>query len=385
MPEVSIIGVGQTVVGEHWGISLRALGAEAALNALEDSGMPNVDAIYVGNGYGASISEQGQLGALLADYTGLTGVEAFSVEAGDASGAAALRMGFLAIRSGVVRTVLVVGVEKMTDAVASARVRQRGISLDADYEAVQGATLPSLAGLLMRRYMYEHDVGLEAFEGFSMNAHANGSTNPNAMFRNRLRSGGFMKAPMIAFPVNLFDSAPDADGAAAVVLTSDPTWIERSARSVRIIGSAVSTDQFALQDRPDVLRFGAGMASFTQAMTMAGIDRPDIDLFELHDAFTITSVLSLEAAGFAERGKGWQYACDEGSRISRTGELPVSTFGGLKARGNPGGATGVYQAVEATLQLTESAGDNQVPKAHVAVIQNMGGLASTAVTHVLSR
>ncbi|MEO0564107.1 MAG: thiolase domain-containing protein, partial [Chloroflexota bacterium] len=264
MTGVSIIGVGQVPVAEHWDTSLRVLGAQAAHAALADAGLSSVDAIYVGNGYGSSVSEQSQTATLIADYAGLSGVEAYTVEAADASGGAALRAGVMSVASGLVRTVLVVGAEKMTDAVASARVRRRSVSLDADYEVAHGATLPAMAGLLMRRYMHEFNVEVSAFEGFSFNAHANGSRNPNAMFRNKLRTGAFDKAPMVAAPVNLFDGAPDGDGAAAVVLTASEKAGDMVPHPVEIAASAAATDTLALQDRADMLHFGA-VARATQS------------------------------------------------------------------------------------------------------------------------
>ncbi len=383
MRPVAIIGIGQTPVGENWDASLRDLGAQAALAALQDAGLSSVDAIYAASAYGASISEQSQLGTLLADYVGLSGAEAFTVEAGDAAGGAALRAGLMAVGSGLVDTVLVVGAEKMTDAVASSRVRHRGTSLDADFEAVHGATLAALAGLLMRRYMHEYGVEIGVFEGFSVNAHANGSQNPNAMFRNKLRAGAFGKAPMVANPVNLFDSAPDADGAAAVVLTSADRAGDMVARPVGIVGSGAATDTLALQDRGDLLHLAAVATSTEKALAQAEISRDDLDLFEANDAFTIMTTLTLEAAGFAPRGEGWRFADNGGERIGLAGDLPLSTFGGLKSRGNPAGATGVYQAVEAVLQLRGTAGDNQVGDARTAMIQNIGGIGSTVITHVL--
>ncbi len=220
MRDVAIVGIGQTPVGEHWESSLRMLAAEAVHAALSDAGIETIDALYVGNAFGAPFSSQSQLGALVADYSGLAGVEAFAIDAADASGGAALRAGTLAVASGVVETALVVGVEKSSDTIGTDRTRARNTSLDADYEAVHGATLTALAALLMRRYMHEYGVDLSAFEGFSVNAHANGSKNANAMYRNVLKPGAFGKAPMIAEPVSLFDNAPDADGAAAVVITS---------------------------------------------------------------------------------------------------------------------------------------------------------------------
>ena len=381
MRDVAIIGVGQIPVGEHWESSLRMLATDAILDAQNDAGIKHIDALYVGNAYGAAYSSQQHLGALVADHAGLSGIEAYTIEAADASGAAALRTGYLAVASGAVETALVVGVEKSTDTVGSARVEARNVSLDADYEAPQGATLTALAALLMRRYMYEYGLDLDAFEGFSINAHANGGKNEFAMFRNSIKPGRFAKTPMVADPVNLFDSAPDADGAAAVILTSLERAADLVPQPVRITASTAATDTLTLHDRADLLFLKAAALSANKAIQQAKVRLGDINLFELHDAFTVLSALTLEAIGFAERGGGWKLAQD--NIIGLNGSLPISTFGGLKARGNPAGATGIYQAVEACLQLRGKAGANQVPNAKTTMIQNLGGLGSTAITHIL--
>jgi len=387
MREVSVVGIGQTPVGEHWAEGLRDLGAKAALAALADAGMNGLDpqaatALYVGNGYGGTVSAQTHLGALIADHAGLSGIEAFSIDAADASGGAALRAGYLAVASGLVDVALVVGVEKLTDSIAEERVRARNVSLDADFETVHGATQTAIAAMLMQRYLHEHGLQVTDFEGFSLNAHANGGHNPQAMFRNRLREGAFGKAPMVSAPVSLFDRAPDADGAAAVVLAPADQAADMIPQPVQVLASAAATDTFAVHDRADLLWFNSVALSTQKAFTAAQVGHADIDLAELHDAFTITTALALEAAGFAERGSGWQMAANNGQAIALDGQLPISTFGGLKSRGNPGGATGVYQAVEATLQLRGQAGDNQVANARLAMTQNLGGLATTAVTHI---
>ncbi len=379
MRDVAIIGIGQTPVGEHWDTSLRMLGADAARAALDDAGISQVDALYVGNAYGASVSSQSQIAPLLADYSGLNGVEAFTVEAAEASGGAALRTGYLAVASGAVDTVMVLGVEKSTDMIGTARTQARSVSLDADYEAIHGATLPALAALLMRRYMNDYGLDLSAFENFSINAHANGGKNENAMYRNKIKPGAFAKAPMIADPVSLFDSAPDADGAAALILTSAERAGDLVPQPIRITGSSAASDTLALHDRADLFALNAVTVSTNKALAQASIEGGAINLFELHDAFTILSVLTLEAAGFAARGEGWKLA----SQIGLDGTLPISTFGGLKSRGNPVGATGIYQAVEAVLQLRGQAGANQVANARTAMIQSVGGLASSVVTHLL--
>jgi acetyl-CoA C-acetyltransferase len=381
MRDVAIIGVGRTPVGEHWGSSLRMLAAEAAREALKDAELKEVDALYLGNAYGASISSQTHLGALVADYVGLSGVEAYTCEAAEASGGAALRTAYLAVASGSVETTLVVGVEKSTDTVGGTRVMARNVSIDADYEAAQGATITALAAMLMRRYMYEYNLGLDVFEGFSINAHANGARSDYAMFRNSIKPGRFAGAPLVSDPVNLFDSAPDADGAAALVITTAERAGDLVPRPIRIAASSAATDTLALHDRADMLYLKAANLSAYKAYHQAGIQPADVNLFELHDAFTILSTLTLEATGFAERGEGWKLA--QSSAIGLTGSLPISTFGGLKSRGNPAGAAGVYQAVEACLQLRGEAGMNQIANAKIAMIQNLGGLGSTAFTHIL--
>jgi acetyl-CoA C-acetyltransferase len=384
MIQTAIAGVGMTAVSEHWGRSLVELAKEAAQKALEASNDARIDALFVANSYGSVFNKQSQLGPLLAESLGLTGVEAFTVEAGTASGGAAVRAAHLAVLSGQIKTALVIGVEKVTDVVGSERTRALSIELDADTEAIHGATLPAMAALLMRRYMHEYDLKLSAFEGFSINAHANGKRNPFAMYRNALKVGAFANAPMIAEPVSLFDSAPEGDGAAALVLTSYDRAEDLNAAPVRIAASAASTDTLALERRANMLHLSAVERSVEHALQQADITRDDLDLLELHDAFTILNVLSLEASGFSAPGEGWQWAADGGQRISLTGDLPINTFGGLKSRGNPAGAAGVYQIVEACLQLRGAASDNQVPDARWVMCQNLGGLGSTAVTHVLT-
>lgn len=384
MTGVSIIGVGMLAVGEHWSRSIGELAEEAGRLALDDAGLVGADAVIVGNAYGATLNQQTQLGSLIAGRLGLAGVEAWRCEAGDASGGVALRAGCLAAASGMAQTVLVVGVEKSTDIVGAARLAARNTSLDADFETVNGATQTALAALLMRRYMHENALELADFAGFSINAHRNGARNPLAMYRNRLRPGAFSKAPMLADPISLFDSAPDADGAAAVVLTSADAARDFTGRSVHISGSAIASDSLMLQDRADPLQLTAVRSSAERALMQAGLERGQIDLLELHDSCTIMTALALEALRYSQHGRGWQWAQDDGARIGLTGELPTSTFGGLKSRGNPSGAAGIYQAVEAALQLREGAGDNQVPGAGHALIQNIGGLGSTVATHILS-
>ncbi len=381
---VSIVGAGMTPVREHWSSGLDELAVEAGAMALRDAGLAEVDALYIGNGYGGAFNRQAQLGSLLAARLGMEQLEAYTCEAGDASGGVALRTGYLAVAARALRSVMVIGVEKATDIVGAARTTARSISLHADSESINGATLTALAGLLMRRYMRQYEVNLSQFEGFSVNAHRNGSRNEFAMLRNQLRPGSFLQAPMIADPVSLFDGAPDGDGAAAVVLVDSELAADLAPSPVFITGSAVATDSLALQDRANPLDLRAVRRSAAKSLEQAGLAISDLSALELHDAYTVLTALSLEAMGYSDRGQGWQWARRDGARIAPRGELPLSTFGGLKSRGNPGGATGVYQAVEAARQLRGQAGENQVASARNILIQNIGGLGATVATHILS-
>lgn len=383
MSKVSIIGAGMIPVSEYWDRGLRELGAEAGALAMADADVTSVDAIYVGNAFGATYNHQTQLGTLIADFMNLTGIEAYTCEAGDAAGGVALRNGYLAIRSGAVKSVLVIGVEKATDIVGTARTSARSVSLDADFETPNGATLTSMAGLLMRRYMYVNELSLSHFEGFSINAHRNGSMNSYAMYRNKLREGAFSNAPMISDPVSLFDSAPDGDGAAAVVLVSSSDAEDMVPQPIEILGSAVATDRLILHERDELLKLEAVAQSTQRALEQSGLAIGDMSFFELHDAYTILTSLSIEAMGMTAVGSGWELANNGGEAINLQGSVPISTFGGLKSRGNPSGATGIYQAVESVIQLRHKAEDNQVVNANRALIQNLGGLGSVAVTHIL--
>ena len=384
MTDVVIAGIGQTEVGEHWEIGLRDLALAAMQAAVNDAGGLKPQSLFVSNMLAPNLSNQAHLGVLLADYAGLLGIEAVTVEAAGASGGAALRQGYLAIASGLVDVALVVGVEKFTDKVGSGVDAALATTGDADFEAVQGMTPSAQAALLMKRYMHEYEVPADGFAGFALTAHANGVGNPCAMFRKAIKPDTYTKAEMVSDPINMFDMAPNADGAAAVLLTRRDLLPDGFTHPlIKIAGSAAASDTLALHDRKDMLYFDTAQISAGKAMKQAGLVLDDIDLFEYHDVFSIYAALQLESVGFAIRGKGWKLAAD--GEIGLQGRIPCATMGGMKARGFAGGAAGVYQAVEAVIQLRGQAGSNQVQNAKTALIQSLGGPASTAVSHILQK
>lgn len=383
MREVAIIGIGQMPISEHWGSGLRELAFQALRAAAQDARIERPDALYVSNMLAARLSNQAHLGALIADYAGWRGIEAATVEAACASGGVAFQSAVRAVASGMIDVAAVCGVEKMTDATTGEITAALATASDADYEGAHGASFVALNALIMRRYMHEHRVPHSAFAPFSLNAHQNAASNPNAMFRKSISEAVYLRAPMISDPINLYDCAPICDGAAAVIVCPLEMARDLPQPLIRVRASVTATDTIGLADRADLLDLTAARLSAQKAYQQAGLSPVDIDVFEAHDAFSIIAALSLEAAGFAERGQGTRLALD--GEIALGGRVPISTMGGLKGRGHPVGATGIYELVDLVTQLRGAAGANQVRDATFGMTQNIGGTGATVVTHILER
>ncbi|HMV28575.1 MAG TPA: thiolase domain-containing protein [Anaerolineales bacterium] len=381
MRKVAILGIGQTKVDEHWDKSLREIGGEAAFLAMQDAGMDKVDALYVGNMLSPMVSGQNQLGAFFSDWIGLWKQEAVKIEAACGSGSAAFRSALMAVASGDVESALVVGVEKMTDKAGKDVTAALATAADADYEVEQGISFVGINALVMRRYMHEFGWKHEDFAPFSINAHANAMHNPYARLHEKVSVEKFEKSSMVATPINLLDASPVGDGAAAVIIVPADKVMRQP--KVVVAASGAATDTIAVHSRKDPMFLNASYLSSQQAYKMAGITPEDIDVFELHDAFSIMAALSLEATGFAERGQGVRLGLE--NQIGIKGKIPVCTRGGLKARGHPVGATGMYQIVEVAQQLRGECGPTQVDGATVGMAQNIGGSGATILTHILRR
>jgi acetyl-CoA C-acetyltransferase len=382
MREVAIVGIGQTKIDEHWDKSLRELAGDAAFAALTEAGADHVDAVYVGNMLSDISNLQSHLGSMVSDWIGQRYTDAVKIESACSSGGAAFRAGYLAIASGEVDCALVVGVEKMTDSPGHEITSGLATAADADWEVDHGLSFVALNALIMKRYMYEYGWKAVDFAEFSINAHENALHNPNARFHTAITESSFDKSPMICDPINLLDASPIGDGAAAVILMRSE-MLPASAPRIIVAGSSAATDTISVHNRKSPLKLSAAEKSAHKAYTQAGIGSDQIGVFEYHDAFTIMAALSLEAAGFAEPGQGPTLAKD--GAISVSGRIPVATFGGLKARGHPVGATGLYQMVEVVQQLRGQAGATQVARNEFGMCQNIGGSGSNIVTHILKR
>jgi acetyl-CoA C-acetyltransferase len=382
MREVAAVGIGQTKIDEHWNKSLRELAGDAALAAMSEAQVPKVEGIYVGNMLSDIANLQTQLGSMVADWIGQRFTDAIKIESACSSGSAAFRAGYLAVASGEIDLALVVGVEKMTDSPGSEITSGLATAADADWEVDHGLSFVALNALIMKRYMYEYGWQGVDFAEFSINAHANAVHNPYARFQSPITEKNFINSPMICDPINLMDASPIGDGAAAVILArADMLGVNTT--KIVVAGSSAATDTLALHNRKSPLRLSAAERSTKKAYAQAAIGPEDIGVFEYHDAFTIMAALSLEAAGFAEPGKGPMLAKD--GEIKIDGRIPVATRGGLKARGHPVGATGLYQIVEVIQQLRGEAGETQVPRYDFGMSQNIGGSGSNIVTHIFKR
>ena len=380
---VAVIGVGCIRVGEHWSKFLGDLFSEAALASIENMRDSPIDAVFVGNMFSGFAIHQEHLGSLLADSVALSGCSAAKVEAACASGGVAMHHGFMAVASGVADFVLVGGVEKMTDTSVPETLHALMMAENREYTASSGITFTGLNALVARLYMEKFGATHEEIASFAVNGHRNAVNNEFAQFRSAITVEQVMKSALVADPLRVLDCCGIGDGAAAVVLCPLDRATEFSDTPIEVAASSVATNALSLCERDDLLSFDATRRASSRSFRAANLSPKDVDVLEVHDAFTIVGVLSLEALGFAGEGEGARFASSGG--IALDGVIPTNTFGGLKARGHPVGATGIYQIVELFWQLTGRAGKNQVGGARIGLAQNVGGVDSTSAVHILRR
>ena len=375
--------VGFTPIGDHWEKSLLDLAVDASRGALAGSGARKVDQLIVGNMFSGVGASQEHLGALVASALGMKGTPAFKVEAACSSGGSAFNVGYNLVKSGAVDSALVVGVEKMRDLEPEEASRALAMAESAEYTQFVGATFAALNGLLARYYMEQENVTRDELSAMPVLDHGNAVTAPHAQFRKAITPEVVSRSALISDPLRLFDCAPVGDGAAATLIVNDGGLAGAKGDHIEILGGKIATNEFSVYEREDMLDFLATREAFKGAMAEAGLAPGKLSLAEVHDAFSVVGALSLEAMGYSKRGQGSKDA--KAGKYSRDGELPINTFGGLKARGHPVGATGMYQIAEAFLQLTGKAGKNQVEGAQYAATQNIGGVDSTSAVHVFGR
>jgi acetyl-CoA C-acetyltransferase len=380
MREVAVIGAGMTKFGELWGKSIKDIFVEAALKAIKDAGVDHIDSMYVGSMSGGLFVGQEHLGAVMADYLGVTPIPATRVESACASGGVSFRQAYLEVASGQSDIVLAGGVEKMTD---GAEVTETlATAADQEYEVYQGITFPGLYAMIANAHMHQYKTKREQLAAVAVKNHKNGAKNPNAQFRSEITIENVLNSSLVADPLRLLDCSPVSDGGAAVILCSMDIAKKFTDSPVRVKASAQASDTIALHSRRSLTTLDAVVRAAEKAYKQTNLKPADINFAEVHDCFSIAEIVVTEDLGFFDKGCGGS-SVEEGLTSLETGKIPINTSGGLKSKGHPVGATGIAQIIELYEQLQGKAGARQVKNAHIGMAQNMGGSGASCVIHIL--
>jgi len=374
---VFVKGYGYTKVKEHWNKNIEDLALEACLEAIEMANIPikKIDKIYVSNALSQYFNRRGHLGALIADALGVPGTPAVRIEAAGASGGAAVHQAFVELKRGG-GNVLVCGVEKMTDVLPINVYTARALMEDWQYLTAIGATFEAIEALLLRMYIERYNAEHENIMNLAVIVHKNAVGAEHAQYPKAITIETVKKSPYVAEPLHLFETTAPADGAAAILLSSDQGDVE-------IKSSQISSDVFRFFERSDPLWFESTYNAAQAAYSELGITHKDIDFFEIHDVSTILGILEIEALGLTEKGAGHIFVREDKGLLES--DVPLNTFGGLKARGDPIGATGVYQIAESAAQLYGMAGKNQLDNVRRGLALSVGGIGSISVIHILEK
>ena len=372
-----IRGIGLTKVGEHWGKNLINIAVEAAEQAIEHAGVSRrkIEKIIVANAAAPYLLSQSHLGPYVADYLGISGIPVVGLDLGNASGAAAIHTALREIAAGS-ENVLIVGVEKLSDNLSKDVIGAFALEQDWEYLTALGVTAEAVQGILARLYMSRYGAPRENIAMMAVLSHAHAANSPHAMFPFPTKLENVLKSPLYADPLRMLEIAGRGDGAAAIVLSG-------SEGEVVVKASSIRSDRYRIYEREDPLFLKAVNDAAQDVYSETNISPNEIDVLELHDTTSIMGILELEALGFAEKGAGHTLLAD--GHLELNGKIPTNTFGGSKARGDPFGATGVYQAVEIYKQLTGEAGSNQVDEAKTGLSVTISGHASSAVVNLFKR
>ena len=374
MRKVKVAGVGFIPVKEYWEKSIQDLFVDASLIAMKDAGIEDIEKVYVSNMCSAQIQEQLNLAAVMVDCLGKPGISATRIEAGSASGGVAFHEAVQAVASGYHDVVLVTGVEKMSDILPEIITTSLAMAEEQEYTSYTGVTKAGIAAMIHRLYMESYASPEEiCMMAVKSHEHAVGCKHAQYPFKMSLERA--MSSPMEADPIHMMECSGIGDGAASIIL------VPSDGQGVEVAGTAISTDYTNIAQRSNLLEMKAIKTASDRAYNMAGIQSSDVDLAEVQDDFTVNGILGIEGLGLTKMGEGAKLVNTH--EIDKDGRIPINTFGGLKARGNPIGATGIYQLAEISLQLRNKAGGHQVEGARIGLAQNMGGMASICAVNIL--
>ena len=383
MSRVGIVGIGHTAFGRRSDATVQELAFDAFAEALHDAGLERdaVDASVI-----AAVPEyhkQRSLAGVVQEYLGLCPKPTWLVEVACASGSAAIRTAWLAIRAGVHDVVAVIGCQKMTELETAEVLALMGRVGEVQWESCFGTTFPAYYAMFARRHMHEFGTRPEHLTGVAVKNHHYGALNPLAMFRKEITAEKAAASDPVASPFHVYDCCANADGAACVILASESRAREMSTRPVWLAGMGCGSDSMSVLRRPHLTGLPSAQRAAAEAYAMAGVGPRDIKVADVHDCFTIAEIMAYEDLGFCAKGEGGRFIAERESYIG--GRLPVNVDGGLKAKGHPIGATGVSMTYEIAKQLRGDAGERQVPGADVGLTHNVGGIGQYCFVQVLAR
>lgn len=381
MSFVYVLGIGQTVFGKHGSLLANDLGAAAVLAAVRDAGISakEFQAAYCGTMYGPSMTAESILVRL-----GIDRIPMYTVENACASGSSAVHLLYRDISRGDVEVGIALGVESL-----SSFNRKFGKGLVAFEDDLQGKlalTMPSFFAMLCNRLMEKRGATLEDICYPSIKNHKAGMNNPYSQYKKEVTFEEIMASAMIADPITVLQCCPQSDGAAAVVLCSEAYYRKHNKKThrppVRIAGSVISCSG-AEDASYDPLALRSMIEGARKAYEMAGVDpRKDLNVVELHDAFSGEELAAYEMLGLCEPGEGVAFARSRAVELG--GRCPVNPSGGLQSMGHPLGASGVRVVNDIARQLWGEAGKNQVPEAKVGLAQMLGGVLTNIESPVVA-
>ncbi|MHA2308819.1 MAG: thiolase C-terminal domain-containing protein [Candidatus Heimdallarchaeaceae archaeon] len=384
--KVYITGFNSTKFGEHYSRSASSLATQALLGSIKNAEIKkeSIQTAFFGSLVSGSNS-QTSIGSTCIRECGLD-IPITRIEAGNASGAAAFQQAYFGILSGQFDCVAVVGIEKLSDYVKGGTIEKiLGATIDYHWEFEMGATLTSLYAILTKAHMKEYNTTPEQLAAVPVKNHKNGVKNPLAQFRREISLDRFLKAKRIADPIGRFDPATYCDGASSIILSSSKFIAENPdiTTKVPIVGLGHASDTISLHHRDTLTSFKATKRAADQAFKMANINSKDINVAEVHDSYPIGEILAIEDIGFFPKGEGGK-ATEEGL-TSLDSEISINPSGGLKARGDPFGATGIAQIVEIVEQMKGEAGERQIADLNFGLTQNVSGTGAMTYISILAR
>jgi acetyl-CoA C-acetyltransferase len=383
MTRVGVIGIGHGVFGRRSDATVQELAFEAFKQAMEDAGIErkDIDASVIGSV--PEYHKQRSLAGVIQEYLGLFPKPTWLTEVACASGSAALRTAWMAVKAGVHDIVLVMGCQKMTELSTPEILALMGRVGEVQWESGFGTTFPAYYAMFAKRHMHEFGTTREHLLDVAVKNHYYGARNPNALFRKEITVEKAKASEDVATPFQVYDCCANADGAACVIVANEEKAKALSEKPVWLDGMACATASMSVLRRPHLVGLPSAEDAGRKAYKMAGIGPDDVKVADVHDCFTIAEIMAYEDLGFCKKGEGGPFIADRQTYVG--GKVAVNVDGGLKAKGHPIGATGLSMTYEIARQLRGEAGERQVPDADVGLTHNVGGIGQYCFVQVMRR